>query len=72
MSFFEIYNDKIYDLLRSGNPKESQGESKRSKSNGGKSKEFLDLREEKDGYFTVADLKKVDISTIEEAYQYLD
>jgi len=30
------------------------------------------LREEKDGYFNVVDLKKVGISTIEEAYGYLE
>ena len=30
------------------------------------------MREEKDGHFTIPDLKKFDVTSVEEAYTYLD
>jgi hypothetical protein len=57
VSFFEIYNEKIYDLLSNGTKKGS-----------GKVKDGLELREEKNGYFSVVDLKRVDVESLDDAY----
>ena len=35
-------------------------------------KDNLELREEKDGYFSVIDLKNVQCKTIDEAYKWLE
>jgi hypothetical protein len=35
-------------------------------------KQSLEIREEKDGYFSIPDLKKFEVKTLEEAYHYLD
>lgn len=51
LSFYEIYNEKIYDLL-------AQEGKKRNHS---KPREGLELREEKDGYFNVCDLKRLSV-----------
>ena len=51
LSFYEIYNEKIYDLLV---------DSKKTQK-----KEYLELREEKNGNFSVLDLKKVEVNTLE-------
>ena len=58
ISFFEIYNEKIYDLL--------EWNSKKLK------REHLEIREEKDGYFSIVELKKIQVQRKEEAYHYLE
>lgn len=71
MSFFEIYNDKVYDLLKTPtfSPKTSgSAGSKDSQS----SRESLDVREQKDGNFVVHNLKKVVVNTRQESYIWLE
>ncbi|CDW76981.1 UNKNOWN [Stylonychia lemnae] len=87
VSFYEIYNEKIYDLLcksnkkQNQNPKDQNKSSKRSQSRSQigsiikeqpKPQNNLDIREEKDGKFSIPDLIKAQISNIEEAYEQLE
>ena len=63
LSYFQLYNEKIFDLLSPhSNPK--------SIARGG-NKLSLDLREEKDGFFKVTDLRKVKAENLKQAYQWL-
>jgi len=55
-SFFEVYNEKVYDLL---NPKTSVR------------REGLELRESKDGGNKIVDLLKFDIRSVDDALQCL-
>jgi len=53
VSFFEIYNERLFDLL------------------GGPKKKPLDIREEKDGFFSVPELRREKVVTLGEAYDCL-
>jgi len=59
LSFYEIYNDKVHDLLKppTFSPQNSNG----SKEGNGSQmyRESLDVREKKDGNFMIHNLKKV-------------
>jgi len=92
ISFFEIYNEKIFDLLESTNLKglasvvkkrsHSRGETSTNSPFGiysGHAKQLrtqmrtsLELREDKDGQFSVAGLRRVEIENVEEARRYLN
>lgn len=52
LSFYEIYNEKIVDLLYTDKKKKNKG------------KDDLELREEKDGYFSIVDLKRFQVKNI--------
>ena len=63
VSFYEIYNDKVYDLLKppvAVPSNTSTPSSNAEKTNtGGMQRESLTIREERDGNFIINDLKKV-------------
>ena len=67
--FFEIYNEKIFDLL--GGACAAQPRSRRSLSRG-RPQAGLELREEKDGSFSVPELRRVELRTLTEAYDWLE
>ena len=64
MSFFEIYNDKVHDLLKAPtfSPQNSDG------NNSQMYRESLDVREKKDGNFVIHNLKKIVVNTRQESY----
>jgi len=76
VSFFEIYNERIYDLLSATKPA-----TKRSLSRGDSSSSYdasnyssrrsLDLREDKSGRFAVKDLRQIRVNGYEEAMYQL-
>jgi hypothetical protein len=92
ISFFEIYNEKIFDLLESNNLKglasvvkkrsHSRGETSTNSPFGIHSRyakqlktqirTSLELREDKDGQFSVVGLRRVEIENVEEARRYLN
>lgn len=74
MSFFEIYNDKVYDLLKKPTFSPSNTNSVGSKDGSASvtSRESLEVREEKDGNFVVHNLKKVVVNTRQESYIWLE
>lgn len=67
VSFFEIYNDKVHDLLKpptfSPQNSNSGGSGKDSGKDGHMQRENLDVREKKDGTFVIHNLKKVIVNT---------
>eukprot|EP00347_Sterkiella_histriomuscorum_P008686 403344143 len=82
VSFYEIYNEKIYDLLTDIKVKQtlSNNQQKRSLSRGSQQNKeqakplqpHLEIREEKDGQFSIPELKKIHIQSLQEAYEQLD
>ena len=70
MSFYEIYNDKVYDLLKPPTFSPPNSNSMSSKDGAGShiSRESLDVREKKDGNFVIHNLKKVVVNTRQESY----
>ena len=71
MSFFEIYNDKVYDLLKAPILSPANSGSAGSKDSQS-SRESLEVREQKDGNFVVHNLKKVVVNTRQESYIWLE
>lgn len=72
LSYYEIYNDKVYDLLKppSTSPPNSNGS---KEGNGSQThRESLEVRERKDGNFMIHNLKKVVVNTRQEAYIWLE
>ena len=73
ISFYEIYNDKLTDLLSQKTKPNVENPFKkrnRSLSQNSKTSKRLELREEKDGQFSIPELRKVQVNTKEEAYHY--
>ena len=76
VSFFEIYNERIYDLLSATRPVQkrslSRGDSSSSyDASNYSSRRSLDLREDKSGRFAVKDLRQVKVNGYEEAMYQL-
>jgi len=63
MSFYEIYNDKVHDLLKPPvfSPQNSNGS--REGLGSQMQRESLDVREKKDGNFVIHNLKKIIVNT---------
>ena len=74
MSFYEIYNDKVYDLLKAPtySPPSTNSVSSKDGSGSHVSRESLDVREKKDGNFVINNLKKVVVNTRQESYIWLE
>ena len=72
VSFYEIYNDKVHDLLKP--PTFSPHNSNGSKEGSGSQmhRDSLDVREKKDGNFMIHNLKKAVVNTRQEAYIWLE
>ena len=70
MSFYEIYNDKVHDLLKppTFSPQNSNSGGSGKDNSGQAQRESLDVREKKDGNFVIHNLKKVIVNTRQESY----
>ena len=74
MSFYEIYNDKVYDLLKppTFSPQNSNSGGSKDGTAGQIYRESLDVREKRDGNFAIHNLKKVMVNTRQESYIWLE
>ena len=74
LSFYEIYNDKVYDLLKvpTFSPQNSNSGGSKESGGGHAHRESLDVREQKDGNFIIHNLKKVVVNTRQESYIWLE
>lgn len=72
MSFYEIYNDKVYDLLKPPTVSPPNSNGSKEGGSGHMHRDSLDVREKKDGNFIIHGLKKVVVNTRQESYIWLE
>jgi hypothetical protein len=71
ISFFEIYNEKVYDLLDMREKSSVKKEKKERIGRQKEKKESLQIRDNPDGTTTIPHLIEVEVNSLAQAYAFL-